>query len=148
MGAIMGKVKRLKTYQHLEPITKHKARQILKEIFLRNGYVRLPDEDRLESEGYKKYKKGFEVRLYAQNREELRKIRNSIIALGYKLCKTFLKQGRIVQPLYGRTITMQFQKLRRGTERDGNVAWQVQKKSGDEIGKSKMGVECSVLGVE
>ena len=93
-------------------LSKRKARQILEEIFLRNGYLRVCNENKLKLYGSQNYKKGFEIRLIPIDLEELEMIRTSISKLGFTLCKTFIKHGHIVQPLYGKKITLEFKKLK------------------------------------
>jgi len=93
-------------------ISKRKALQILENIFLRNGYLRVRNESKLELNSSKNYKKGFEIRFIPIDLEELEMIRTSISKLGFTVSNTFIKHGHIVQPLYGKKITLEFLKLK------------------------------------
>lgn len=92
--------------------TPNRALSILKEIFLSNGYVKVRDEIKVQSLGAQQYKKGFEIRFLPKNQDELKLLQNAISSLGYKVSNTFLKNGKIVQPLYGKEITLIFQKFK------------------------------------
>jgi|GEM_PF-932405 len=92
-------------------LTKRKAQFILEQAFLKNGYIRTRNERRLKKEGGLNYRKGFEVRLVLENKQELKLIQAAIVALDYNLSKTFINHGHIVQPIYGMDLSIQFQKL-------------------------------------
>ncbi|MCL6623366.1 MAG: hypothetical protein K6T17_01960 [Fimbriimonadales bacterium] len=76
------------------------AIRVLRRYYKRNGYVRLPDTSRKGKKGTG-YKKGYEVRLVAHDRDELRAIRDLLRDAGFRVPKFFTKQTRIVQPVYG-----------------------------------------------
>ena len=98
------------------PIKKYNQRtafQILKKMYLSNGYLRVPDETKLKINGSQKYKKGYEIRFIINNDKELKSLRTAISSLGYTVSKTFIKNGQNVQPLYGKEITLKFQKFRK-----------------------------------
>jgi hypothetical protein len=84
----------------------------LRELFQRNGYVRLQDPDRVEAGG-REYKKGDEVRLVADSRAELMEIRRLLTAAGFKLGRPFAKANQFRQPLYGRDQVARFVSLMR-----------------------------------
>ena len=93
-------------------ISKRKAQQILREFFLRSGYLRLRNGDKLAKHGSQEYKKGFEIRFVARDEKELELIRASISALNFTLSESYISNRRFIQPLYGKTITLKFKKLR------------------------------------
>ncbi len=81
------------------------ALNFLKAILLRNGQIRLPGQERLKGKGAAQlYKKGYEIRFFPADDEELDQLRKAISALGLYAPNTFLKRHRKVQPLYGREI--------------------------------------------
>jgi hypothetical protein len=102
---------------HLEnqqnEMTKRAAFKFVKELFLRNGYLRKRDELKLKIFGAQKYKKGFEVRLYPKEPQEISQLQAAISALDLKVAKTFIKAKRVVQPIYGREIYQKLKKLKR-----------------------------------
>lgn len=83
----------------------------LKRLFERNGYLRSPNPTRQEQEGYTKYKKGYEVRLVAQDEMELEQIRDWLQQAGFQLAKPHAKVHRFVQPIYGKQAVERFCKL-------------------------------------
>jgi len=93
-------------------LTNRKARHILKKIFLRNGYVRVKDEDKLKANGSQNYKKGYEIRFVPKDDAELELLQTAIATLGFYVGRTFEKHGHVIQPLYGKTITLEFQELK------------------------------------
>lgn len=82
----------------------------LAEYFNRNGYFRIPDQklQRLKGEDYKK---GYEVRLAADNKKELSEIKNLLIKTGLKPAKHFKKNNKYIQPIYGKEAVEKFQSL-------------------------------------
>ncbi len=74
---------------------------VLAYFFRRNGYVRLPDK-KLRKELGQKYKKGYEVRLVANSQEELNKMRQLLMRVGFRPGKPFQKRKQFVQPIYGK----------------------------------------------
>ena len=104
-------VLKLKTQSELKET--QLSRQFLEEIFQRNGYLRIRNPDKWKLSGSSNYKKGFEIRFVSKNEDELQKIQASISSVGFKVCKPYLKGGHMVQPLYGKEITLQFQALKK-----------------------------------
>jgi hypothetical protein len=80
----------------------------LVQFYRRNGYLRLPDEDRQQSEGPRNYKKGYEIRFVAMSKKELATIRRLLKTAGFKPGNPFPKVHRYVQPVYGREATVRF----------------------------------------
>jgi len=87
------------------------AIRILMEIFIRNGYVRIKNESKLKANGSKSYKKGYEIRFLPKEDIELERLQTAISTLNFYVSKTFMKRGRVVQPLYGKDITLEFRDL-------------------------------------
>lgn len=83
---------------------------LLKQIFDRNGYYRIPDED-LRQEKKAAYKKGYEIRFVAQNYKEYLEIRKLLKALGFLPGKAFLKGAQRVIPVYGKDNYFAFREL-------------------------------------
>lgn len=73
----------------------------LRELFRRNGYVRLQDP-KLAKAGSQVYKKGDEVRMVAGSRAELAETRSLLKGAGFKIGKPFPKGNQLRQPIYGR----------------------------------------------
>ncbi|WP_144604383.1 hypothetical protein [Algoriphagus algorifonticola] len=96
----------------MKKLSKHLAFKILKEAFLRNGYLRIKDSSKVEKLGSQKYKQGYEVRIVTKNEIELERIRTAISSLGLYAAKPFFKGNQIVQPIYGEEITRKFEKLK------------------------------------
>ncbi len=71
-------------------------------FFQRNGCVRVVDEKRRQELG-QKYKKGYEVRLVANSKEELGLIRHLLQQSGFKPGKPYQKNDQFVQPVYGKS---------------------------------------------
>ncbi|WP_026951229.1 hypothetical protein [Algoriphagus mannitolivorans] len=96
----------------MEKVSKRLAFKILKEVFLRNGYVRIKDESKLKELGSQKYKQGYEVRLIAKDEAELERIRTAISVLDLHVAKSYLNGKQFVQPIYGKEVTRKFEKLK------------------------------------
>ena len=77
-------------------------------LFRRNGYVRPPAAKRLLGFGYGRFRRGFEFRLTANSRTELRLIRALLHAAGFKPGKPFVKGRQFRQPVYGRDSLERF----------------------------------------
>ncbi|MGL4421927.1 MAG: hypothetical protein ACRCZF_14770, partial [Gemmataceae bacterium] len=77
-------------------------------LFRRNGYVRRQKTDRLVDDGYRKYKKGDEVRLTAVSVEELELIRQLLSAAGFDPGRAFAKAQQWNLPIYGRSEVARF----------------------------------------
>jgi hypothetical protein len=81
-------------------------------FYERNGFVRRQNPDRIEAEGWGKYKKGLEVRLTANSEAELEHIRRLLRAAGFKPGRAYRHGGRqLRQPLYGRRQVERFLEL-------------------------------------
>jgi hypothetical protein len=77
--------------------------------FERSGYVRMPQRDRLK-EGYRSYKKGWEVRFVVNDERELAELRLLIEGLELVPGNPYNKGARIVQPVYGKQAVELFAK--------------------------------------
>lgn len=100
----------------MEKVSKRLAFKILKEVFLRNGNLRIKDISKVKVFGSQKYKQGYEVRLLAKDEAELERIQIAISSLDLYVAKTFKKGNQIVQPIYGEEITRKFEKIKRKKE--------------------------------
>lgn len=78
------------------------AIQKLEVFFRRNGYVRPPADKRLEDESVGIFRRGFEFRLSATSKAELRLIRRLLREAGFKPGSPFVKGRQYRQPVYGR----------------------------------------------
>lgn len=76
-------------------------------VYRRNGYVRRQNTERLETEG-RSYKKGEEVRLVADSKEELTQIRCVLRLAGFKPGWPFPKAKQFRQPVYGKDQVTRF----------------------------------------
>ncbi len=77
----------------------------------RSGYVRVPNQERrteLGSAWYRRYKKGWEVRLLARTEEELGQLRRWLEEAGFRPGRPFPKGRQIAQPVYGREAVARF----------------------------------------
>lgn len=97
------------------------ARTLLEFVFLRNGYIKVKDENLLMEQGWAHYKKGFEVRLVPQNKIELKQIRDAIKLIGYNPEKTFKLEQRVIQPIYDGELILYFQNLLLNTSVPDNI---------------------------
>jgi hypothetical protein len=86
------------------------AQEELVRLFLRNGCIRHPKPERLK-EGHRNYKKGYEIRWTALNRDEEFTIIRMLSKLGFKHGKPFKKVNRIIIPVYGLDSLTEFQKI-------------------------------------
>lgn len=78
----------------------------LAQFYARNGCLRAPNPERL---GDPSYKKGCEIRLIADDKIELRHIREALEQLGFALPRAFSKnEFQWVQPIYGRAQIERF----------------------------------------
>ena len=84
------------------------AVQELSRLFQRNGYVRLQNTHRYQSEGYQQYKKGDEVRLIATSETELTMIQHLLAQTGFTFGRPFAKANQLRQPIYGREAVRRF----------------------------------------
>lgn len=96
------------TKEQQERYQKLKAKLQLVKYFLRNGCLRFPNENTRKLKG-KHYKKGYEVRLVANDEKELSEISSLIDKAGFKVSKPFQKHSRFIQPIYGKKVVAKFQ---------------------------------------
>lgn len=77
--------------------------------FFHNGAcVRTPNEDRLD-EGYRRYKKGWEVRFSVHSRSEATELRRVLVAAGLRSGRSYRKhQTTWIVPMYGRDQVTRF----------------------------------------
>ena len=80
----------------------------LREYFERNGYVRTQNTKRLVQEGYRKYKKGDEVRLTARDDQELDRIQTLLLEADFRPGRPFVKGSQYRIPIYGRDAVSRF----------------------------------------
>ena len=88
-------------------------------VFRRNGCVRRHDAERYATQGCTKYKKGEEIRLVANGREEQERIVRLLRLAGYKAGRPFRKAPQRAQfcvPIYGREQFARFQSMLEETE--------------------------------
>lgn len=83
------------------PPTDEGPEALLLWYYQRNGYKRIANEDRRLVLG-KKYKKGWEVRLVADDETQLAQIRALLEIVSFKVRKPFQKHKQLVQPVYGK----------------------------------------------
>lgn len=76
--------------------------------FLKNGHVRRQNINRIAAEGSQKYKKGDEVRLTANTRSDLRRLRRLLQAARFTPGREFSKGRRWRIPVYGRAEVARF----------------------------------------
>ncbi|MBI4536418.1 MAG: hypothetical protein HY712_00500 [candidate division NC10 bacterium] len=77
-------------------------------LFERNGYVRRQNRKRLQAEGWRRYKKGSELRLVAASESELQVIQRLLRQAGFKPGRPFAKGRQFRQPVYGRDAVARF----------------------------------------
>jgi hypothetical protein len=96
----------------------------LARYFRRNGYVRWQNPKRLAREGYMGYKKGDEVRLTAQDEQELQYIHELLVQAGFRPGHPFVKGQQYRLPIYGREEVGRFLRLvaARGTAEPDSAA--------------------------
>lgn len=85
---------------HETNLKRTSAIRVLRRYYKRNGCVRIPNVAR-SGRRCTGYKKGYEVRLVAHDRDELRAIRDLLRDAGFRVPRFFLKHKQIVQPVYG-----------------------------------------------
>ena len=83
----------------------------LSAVFRRSGYVRRQSSRRLAAEGYRRYKKGDEIRFIATSRSELATVRRLLRRAGFQPGRPFPKGRRFAQPVYGRAAVQQLLSL-------------------------------------
>lgn len=77
--------------------------------FLRHGYVRGPIPERLLQDGWRQYKKGWELRiLLPYDAASIALVRRQISEAGYRLARVYEKSSiQVVQPIYGRDAVLE-----------------------------------------
>lgn len=93
--------------------TKKVNKTVVKKLgwyFLRNGYLRLPNE-KLRKERGGDYRKGYEIRFVANNKNELKEIRSLLKEANFKPGKHFEKFNQFVLPVYGKESFFRFKSL-------------------------------------
>lgn len=93
--------------------TKKVRKSVVKKLggyFLRNGYLRLPNE-KLEKERAGDYRKGYEIRFVANNKNELKEIKSLLKEADLKPGKHFEKFNQFVLPVYGKESFFRFKSL-------------------------------------
>ena len=86
------------------------AQTKLADYFTRNGYYRIPNEERKLLDG-QIYKKGYEVRLVAMNDRELINIQSLLKKCGFSIARPFSKGMLKIQPIYGKQAFLQFRNI-------------------------------------
>ncbi|MBI4311102.1 MAG: hypothetical protein HY681_04900 [Chloroflexi bacterium] len=86
--------------------------QLLKEIFTRNAYIRVPDMV-LRKELGQKYKKGCEVRFAVRTQEEVEALSRLLREAGFAPARPFQKANHIILPVYGKKAVACFLEVRK-----------------------------------
>lgn len=93
--------------------TKKVTKSVIKKLggyFLRNGYLRLPNETLKKKKGGN-YRKGYEIRFVANNKNELKEIKSLLKDAYLKPGKHFEKFNQFVLPVYGKESFFRFKSL-------------------------------------
>jgi hypothetical protein len=77
------------------------AKEALRKIFQRNGYIRVPRDERRRELGAR-YKKGWEVRLILKSPEELDEAGRLLASVNLQPGRPFMKSRQYALPIYGR----------------------------------------------
>jgi hypothetical protein len=104
---------RNKSVKIMPKVARNEMRHVvdrLRALFVRNGYVRRQNRERL-AEGADTYKKGDEIRLVADTRAEVMEIRRLLRQAGFRPGRPFAKANQYRQPLYGREAVKRFLEL-------------------------------------
>lgn len=78
------------------------AKKVVKQAFLRTGYIRWRDPKKLSRQTRQAYKKGYEIRFPVESRAEQRALVAALRALDIEPGRPFQKHSRIVVPVYGK----------------------------------------------
>lgn len=100
-------------------------------LFRRNGYLRRQNLRRYRAEGYQRYKKGNEIRLVANSKEELTVIRKWLTQAGFKLARPFAKDAQFRQPIYGKEYVRTFLEMLKQEESANQVPEDTARKLAD-----------------
>jgi|FLOH01.1.fsa_nt_gi hypothetical protein len=87
-------------------VSRRSDQRRLGRFFNRNSYCREPDAARL-TEGYSKYKKGWEVRLILKDEDEVALVCRLLWKVGLIPGKAFSKSKRWAVPVYGEEAVRQ-----------------------------------------
>jgi hypothetical protein len=82
------------------------------DLFGRPGYVRVPNPERQQKDGHRRYKKGWEVRLVAADEAEVRLLERMAATLDYAPGASFRKGRKFVVPIYGESAVRAFRRVR------------------------------------
>jgi len=96
--------------------------------FRRNGCIRRQNSDRVATDGWATYKKGDEIRLTANSKAELARIRMMLVIAGFKPGAPYIHgatQHR--QPVYGREQVRRFLEMVKAVPQDAQRARQPDK---------------------
>jgi len=77
---------------------------------LASWYMRRPNPERYQ-EGWRRYKKGWEVRLSIKSLDDVEIVRGLLVDIGFKPGRPFRKHTRWVLPLYGKNTVERFSSL-------------------------------------
>ncbi len=94
-----------------KPVKVKKA--VVKKIadyFLRNGYLRLPSENKSKKKKVVS-KKGYEIRFVAKDRKELSELKTVLKEAGLTAGKPFDKFNQFVLPVYGKDKYFRFKEM-------------------------------------
>ncbi len=80
----------------------------LSKHFMQGGYFRFPN-NKLREIKSRDYKKGYEVRLTVKDKNELLEVNILLNKAGFKAGKSFKKNNKYVQPIYGKGAVEKFQ---------------------------------------
>ena len=80
-------------------------------LFFRNGHVRRQNPTRMAQENRQRYKKGDELRLTANSKDELALIQRLLLKAGFQPGRPFTKDRRFLLPIYGRQKVERFLKM-------------------------------------
>lgn len=87
---------------------KQTARALVIRSFRANGYVRMPNLKKRSKAGSQVYKKGYEVRLVADDRAQVKQLQAALRVLGIQPGRVFPKHSKIIVPIYGREAVEYF----------------------------------------
>jgi hypothetical protein len=73
-----------------------------RELFERNGYVRIPDMGKRKDLSAARYKKGWEARLVLRSEAEIEEARRLVGKEGFVPGRPFAKAQQWVLPIYGK----------------------------------------------
>lgn len=92
------------------PKVKKAVAKKIAEYFVRNGYLRLPDE-KPSKKKKTVTKKGYEIRFVAKDRKELSEMKSLLKEAGLEAGKPFDKFNQFVLPVYGKEKYLRFKEM-------------------------------------